>query len=133
VLPVWDRTLPTLIACLDAALRRIGEAPVYAPPDNGHLSGRRPGRGVAGRPNVSLRFTIGQTAYPPSGLVSAWQAAHSGPGSPAADAVRRSLSLTSSVTDRPKIAGVSGLAHTPSDLAIGNSSLWIWNTSPASG
>ncbi len=30
VLPVWDRTLPTLIACLDATLRRIGGAPVYA-------------------------------------------------------------------------------------------------------
>ena len=30
VLPVWDRTLPTLIACLDAALRRIGGVPVYA-------------------------------------------------------------------------------------------------------
>src|ERR1700740_1538470 len=33
VLPVWDRTLPTLIACLDATLRRIGGAPVYALPD----------------------------------------------------------------------------------------------------
>jgi hypothetical protein len=30
VLPVWDRTLPTLIACLDAMLRRIGGVPVYA-------------------------------------------------------------------------------------------------------
>ena len=28
VLPVWDRTLPTLIACLDVMLRRIGGAPV---------------------------------------------------------------------------------------------------------
>jgi transposase len=34
VLPVWDRTLPTLIACLDATLRRIGGAPVYALTDN---------------------------------------------------------------------------------------------------
>jgi transposase len=34
VLPVWDRTLPTLIACLDAALRRVGGAPVYALTDN---------------------------------------------------------------------------------------------------
>jgi len=34
VLPVWDRTLPTLIACLDAALRRIGGVPVYALTDN---------------------------------------------------------------------------------------------------
>ena len=28
VIPVWDRTLPTLIACLDPALRRIGGVPV---------------------------------------------------------------------------------------------------------
>jgi transposase len=34
VLPVWDRTLPTLIACLDTALRRIGGVPVYALTDN---------------------------------------------------------------------------------------------------
>src|SRR6266700_3282635 len=34
VLPVWDRTLPTLIACLDAMLRRIGGVPVYALTDN---------------------------------------------------------------------------------------------------
>jgi transposase len=34
VLPAWDRTLPTLIACLDATLRRIGGTPVYALTDN---------------------------------------------------------------------------------------------------
>ena len=34
VLPAWDRTLPTLIACLDATLRRVGGAPVYALTDN---------------------------------------------------------------------------------------------------
>ncbi len=34
VLPTWDRTLPTLIACLDAMLRRIGGVPVYALTDN---------------------------------------------------------------------------------------------------
>ena len=34
VLPVWDRTLPTLIACLDATLRRVGGVPVYALTDN---------------------------------------------------------------------------------------------------
>ena len=34
VLPVWDRTLPTLIACLDAMLRIIGGVPVYALTDN---------------------------------------------------------------------------------------------------
>ena len=30
VLPTWDRTLPTLIACLDVMLRQIGGTPVYA-------------------------------------------------------------------------------------------------------
>ena len=34
VIPVWDRTLPTLIACLDQALRRIGGVPAYALTDN---------------------------------------------------------------------------------------------------
>jgi len=34
VLPTWDRTLPTLIACLDATLRRAGGVPVYALTDN---------------------------------------------------------------------------------------------------
>ena len=30
VLPVWDRTLPSLLGCLDATLRVIGGAPTYA-------------------------------------------------------------------------------------------------------
>ena len=34
VLPVWDRTLPTLLGCLDATLRTIGGAPTYALTDN---------------------------------------------------------------------------------------------------
>jgi len=34
VIPVWDRTLPTLIACLDATLRRIGGVQAYALTDN---------------------------------------------------------------------------------------------------
>jgi len=34
VLATWDRTLPTLIACLDATLRRAGGVPVYALTDN---------------------------------------------------------------------------------------------------
>jgi transposase len=34
VIPSWDRTLPTLLACLDATLRRIGGAPTYALTDN---------------------------------------------------------------------------------------------------
>jgi transposase len=34
VIPTWDRTLPTLIACLDTTLRRIGGAPTYLLTDN---------------------------------------------------------------------------------------------------
>jgi transposase len=34
VLPTWDRSLPTLISCLDATLRRLGAAPTYALTDN---------------------------------------------------------------------------------------------------
>ena len=34
VLPTWDRTLPTLLGCLDTTLRAIGGAPTYALTDN---------------------------------------------------------------------------------------------------
>jgi transposase len=34
VLPTWDRTLPTLLGCLDVTLRRLGGAPTYALTDN---------------------------------------------------------------------------------------------------
>src|SRR5699024_5253714 len=34
VIPVWDQTLPTLIACLDQALRRIDGVPTYILTDN---------------------------------------------------------------------------------------------------
>jgi transposase len=34
VIPVWDKTLPTIVACLDATLRRIGGVPAYALTDN---------------------------------------------------------------------------------------------------
>lgn len=34
VIPTWDRTLGTLISCLDATLRTIGGAPTYALTDN---------------------------------------------------------------------------------------------------
>lgn len=34
VIPVWDQTLPTLTACLDAALRRLGGVPSYILTDN---------------------------------------------------------------------------------------------------
>jgi transposase len=34
VIPTWDKTLPTVVACLDATLRRVGGAPTYALTDN---------------------------------------------------------------------------------------------------
>ncbi len=34
VVPTWDRTLGTLVACLDATLRRVGGAPTYLLTDN---------------------------------------------------------------------------------------------------
>jgi hypothetical protein len=34
VLPVWDRTVPSVLACLDATLRRLGGAPTYVLTDN---------------------------------------------------------------------------------------------------
>ena len=34
VIPTWDRTMGTLVACLDAALRRVGGAPTYLLSDN---------------------------------------------------------------------------------------------------
>lgn len=34
VFPVWDRTMPTVVGCLDAALRKFGGVPTYALTDN---------------------------------------------------------------------------------------------------
>ncbi|MFE4599485.1 IS21 family transposase [Kitasatospora indigofera] len=34
VIPVWDKTLPTITTCLDTTLRRIGGVPAYALTDN---------------------------------------------------------------------------------------------------
>jgi transposase len=34
VIPCWDQTLPTLVACLDQTLRRLGGAPTYLLSDN---------------------------------------------------------------------------------------------------
>jgi transposase len=34
VIPTWDRTLPTVVACLDETLRRFGGSPTYALTDN---------------------------------------------------------------------------------------------------
>src|SRR5687767_15976730 len=34
VIPTWDRTMGTLIACIDATLRRVGGVPTYLLTDN---------------------------------------------------------------------------------------------------
>lgn len=34
VIPTWDQTLPTLVACIDQTLRRLGGAPTYLLTDN---------------------------------------------------------------------------------------------------
>src|SRR6266536_1322356 len=34
VLPIWDKALPSVVACLDAALRRFGGVPTYGLTDN---------------------------------------------------------------------------------------------------
>lgn len=34
VIPVWDKTLPTIVSCLDTTLRRLGGVPTYALTDN---------------------------------------------------------------------------------------------------
>jgi hypothetical protein len=34
VLAVWDRTLPTIVACMDTTLRRLDGVPTYALPEN---------------------------------------------------------------------------------------------------
>lgn len=34
VIPTWDRTMPTVIACLDETIRRFGGSPTYALTDN---------------------------------------------------------------------------------------------------
>jgi hypothetical protein len=34
VLPIWDKTLPTVIACIDTTLRRFGGVPTYSLTDN---------------------------------------------------------------------------------------------------
>lgn len=58
VIPVWDKTLPTVVACMDTTLRRIGGVPTYALTDNektvstDHIAGiavRNPDIVAAGR------------------------------------------------------------------------------------
>ena len=48
VIPTWDRTLPTTLACIDAMLRRFGAAPTYLLTDNERVvtSGRVAGIAV---------------------------------------------------------------------------------------
>jgi transposase len=50
VIPAWDQQLPTLIACLDTTLRRIGGAPTYLLTDNPRTVNRhhRPDRRSGG-------------------------------------------------------------------------------------
>ena len=58
VIPTWDRTLPTLLSCIDTSLRRLGGAPTYALTDNektvtvehiAHVAVRHPEVVAAGR------------------------------------------------------------------------------------
>ncbi len=58
VIPTWDRTLPTMLACVDETLRRIGGVPTYLLTDNEktatmlHVAGipiRHPDMAAAGR------------------------------------------------------------------------------------
>ncbi len=58
VIPVWDKTLPTVVACMDTTLRRLGGVPTYALTDNektvstDHIAGiavRNPDIVAAGR------------------------------------------------------------------------------------
>ena len=44
VIPMWDRTLPTVIACLDRAMRAFGGAPTYWLTDNERTVIDRPHR-----------------------------------------------------------------------------------------
>jgi transposase len=59
VIPTWDRTMPTVIACLDETLRRFGGSPTYALTDNERtvtidrvagIGVRHPGVGRGGSP-----------------------------------------------------------------------------------
>ncbi|MEU4173527.1 hypothetical protein AB0F46_43045, partial [Streptomyces sp. NPDC026665] len=66
VIPVWDCTLGTLLACLDTTLRRIGGAPAHVPTGqrgNGHRRAHRRDPGAApadGRRRPALRLSGGQ-------------------------------------------------------------------------
>jgi len=49
VIPAMDKTLPTVVACLDATLRRLGVVPTYALTDNEKTVSTEHGAGIAVR------------------------------------------------------------------------------------
>ena len=55
VIPTWDQTLGTLIACLDTTLRRIGGAPTYVLTDNAKTVTVEHVAGVAGASSADRR------------------------------------------------------------------------------
>ena len=72
MIPVWDRTLATLISCVDQTLRRIGGAPTYVLTDNErtvtseHVAGlavRHPQIAAAGR-HYGVQFATCAPADP---------------------------------------------------------------------
>lgn len=74
VIPTWDRTLPTVVACLDETLRRFGGSPTYALTDNERtvtidrvagIGVRHPELVAAGR-HYGLRITACEPADPES-------------------------------------------------------------------
>jgi len=62
VIPTWDRTLPTTVACLDAALRVLGSAPTYLLTDNERVVTVDRVAGLAVRHPVMV--AAGQTCVP---------------------------------------------------------------------
>ena len=62
VIPVWDKTLPTIVACLDATLRRLGGVPTYALTDNEKTVTGRPRRRDRGAATRRSSRSAGTTA-----------------------------------------------------------------------
>ena len=58
VLPMWDKTLPSVIACLDTALRRFGGVSTYALTDNEKTS---PSTTLRGSPSATPRWSRRRT------------------------------------------------------------------------
>jgi len=55
IIPTWDRTLGTVLACIDNTLRRLGGAPTYLLTDNERTPDLGPGGGSAGAASGSGR------------------------------------------------------------------------------